>query len=1749
MPFLIDDEERESTEEMIRRLLRGADETPPSEDALLEEAAATPPLVTPTPTPDEAFEGLATPVPSRSPQPTQPLETRTPDVILGQKGPEARRAAGDFTEGEKVFGEDAGTLADFVAPFTSAVDAFDQGDEAQMKQLANRSIAEDNPTLARYVGRYMALDVRFEALDDEEKQVVAWALDELSYEQGGPFYKEEWTDAEKTRVQTNVTFLREQYARSPLGEGFDDFKSEWNKARTGQIPEPLQHVPFVRDLLAPPSDSPADELKMGLAAAGQVVPLGAALRGIIGVKSLAFIAAANVLPEEGQVKLEEWGLSHEIAEILSTSTSLALLVAAGAGAPTKEARERVSHTILASFIPSEPVMIETVMNDDLPLIDRIMTGTFIPAPFMGFFGAGVRNALTARRQIRHAVEVAEFETSTRVTTANEVFSYRGTPTVENAAAIRSKGFDPNREVYMASSERTARAYGDELIEVRPRGGLVLIQHDTPLYSRIYTTITERVEKARANATKQGKRLSPEELERIERETLIEHGIEGIEVVSGERSIIRVFDPKNVEVKDAARVDVAWINEATRGEEAARPADWAEPDIGLDFSGMSHAKALEAWKASADWLERGATAFLRKRPGFAPLFNWVATGSDGLTHPLTFAMTRFLSDRWAYHMRSSHAAETFVSRMKMVFKNRRSGKGGVAEVQLADGKWYALDAVMSGLHDGRLSASQRTLVDMWIKENETFHAWAREQGYKARAFYPRGGRGFFPNRRMIEAQESMPGGAGGGKAVGRRVTGSREREFELAEEGVAKKGAEYWGWDNMEGVLFDHFFGKYEGVLATKLKRVTDRYSETVENRLNRLYRDAVDGVPQSITRLNRTRRLVETELKEKRNAKARELTSARSELQAARRLLAREEGRVSGRLAKAREQGRMAQPGARVENARARVEAMKGYVETLRQELVGLPKATRTRVLFDPRVQAAVEDVAFAKAKLAQVKEHLIDHGQELLVQKGPPIIQGRIFNWENYKRIMKKLEQKDPSGWERVLIELQAMPRVLWATLDHSVGLIHLGGVALAHPIAWTQVMGASMYRLLRGRYPEWVMNHKFFKESVGHGLLVGTLNEIRQPGFQRSKAVSFIEEKIPVVSPAIKAANILFGATGSQARLMLYSLWRETWFRKGGERGLDRLADHINKMTGVTRSGAAVEAGVLFAPRFLRANLGLMADAFRGKETGRLAREYWARFLLTGSLLTVLFNELQGTAWNLNPLDLGKSLKEREGRPEPFSIPIPTGGQVSVLMAFAPLVRAAAHVADGDFAYPITRTARGKAAPLFNELWSQIEGRTFMGEKVPRPGEEPAEFVKYLAESLLPFAGRGIKEDIETQIELAGGDITAANVLKTLPAIAGEILGGRYRPESISEARFARTQQLLDQAEAGEIKLPREMMALIESEGEQWVTWGDVPGPIRDTFIEQDAELRSLNDLVRNRQIAEETEFAEVVKLTEERNEALLRFSEWAQQGRDDEGRPYTREDYRYDVGKKGQEIRNTIEGVKRQLGYEEDEVPENAPVHIRLLDEYARTVIEPSQKLSGDLDGEKYEQLLNEMADRHAGEKVDGVPIMQILDSLLADRRDAFYRNYRRDMQALRPYFDFLDDTWTPEFIEAADLEFVQPNAPELFGSALEFEKAIVIQLGRQLEQGQGFGVYGQVWFDKTKGETYEEHYGPTPEFKADEARSVAKNVANAIVRDFYVARDEARDWWMVNKRSDLIDPATEWGFFEPDKETLDKIQERR
>ena len=247
------------------------------------------------------------------------------------------------------------------------------------------------------------------------------------------------------------------------------------------------------------------------------------------------------------------------------------------------------------------------------------------------------------------------------------------------------------------------------------------------------------------------------------------------------------------------------------------------------------------------------------------------------------------------------------------------------------------------------------------------------------------------------------------------------------------------------------------------------------------------------------------------------------------------------------------------------------------------------------------------------------------------PRLEGAAFQARDIARLRELLGQVQPGFWGKaadVLAQANAIPRMLMTTVDFGAAFVQLQGVMLSRPKEWARavVKGAQAFASEETFQRYLAQNADEIAEAARYGLDLtpseftegaGVLRRVLlERGTVEEAGRSALNKKLR--RAAATAEGLWRAGTSPFTRMYeaqlaaaKVELWKALKPLAKSEDDLADLAKHVNLMTGslnVRRLGLsprqrAAEAAVLFASRYYRSVLALMADVARGGLRGRLA------------------------------------------------------------------------------------------------------------------------------------------------------------------------------------------------------------------------------------------------------------------------------------------------------------------------------------------------------------------------------------------------------------------------------------------------------------------------------------------------------------------------------------------------------------------
>jgi hypothetical protein len=423
---------------------------------------------------------------------------------------------------------------------------------------------------------------------------------------------------------------------------------------------------------------------------------------------------------------------------------------------------------------------------------------------------------------------------------------------------------------------------------------------------------------------------------------------------------------------------------------------------------------------------------------------------------------------------------------------------------------------------------------------------------------------------------------------------------------------------------------------------------------------------------------------------------------------------------------------------------------------------------FTKTIQAATKGPA--RQWKAQMKKVRLGGTTEFPTQV--PALGNRFADYGAGRKLNELLRPKSHGSIEQAIIAVNNFFRPIMATIDVSPLGVQ-GRIALSrNPKAYFR---AIQYAFTEG-YDDVMRN---FKET-------GLLDEYLQFGGHlagRHDAGEYLFRGLGTKIPGAKWSNAWFVKFNNSLRTLMYKSGRDNVMRQVGkgattrEKGLTELTEAVGKATGyVPGDISTVEQLGEFAPRFFRAQLGSVADAFtRGDIAGQEARQNLSRLILSSAALVYGVNKASGEETEFDPTH-PNFLRIRA-----------LGRDISVLGPWDTLARGMAMYYDKGPVEASKYIARSKASPVVSQAWNIVVGENFRGEQMDFSSTENMLYsIGRIGKSLGPIsiqqAAEGgvptnLQEVLGAGLEFTGGKSTPLSAFEKLTIErerrAGELYG----------------------------------------------------------------------------------------------------------------------------------------------------------------------------------------------------------------------------------------------------------------------------------------------------------------------------------------------------------------------------------------
>ena len=373
-------------------------------------------------------------------------------------------------------------------------------------------------------------------------------------------------------------------------------------------------------------------------------------------------------------------------------------------------------------------------------------------------------------------------------------------------------------------------------------------------------------------------------------------------------------------------------------------------------------------------------------------------------------------------------------------------------------------------------------------------------------------------------------------------------------------------------------------------------------------------------------------------------------------------------------------------------------------------------------------------------------------------------------------------------------MMRPIMATLDASAmgiqGLLALG----TNPIQAMQTMNIATRSVLgnnklwtgfvSSNYSERALGERSIQAYIRKGGYWSPEESVGEFLINDTAMNNGVFNKIPMFSKAARKSNMHFSRTGNMLRFMLYRNAIDngqtmrlitTGFTKSKltEQQERDIIQTINEATGWKNvQPSSIEQSLLFAPRFFRSQIEVIAKAMKGvSPESQLAREMLVRTVSLGALFTITMNEMRGEKTDYNPIKY-----DINGNPyyntNFMRIRNVMGTDISVFGPWDTMAGMMVSLFTEGWFSLSKRTLENKASPAVGAIWDLARGYNFDGEPTRAFGD-PKQLVQTIwanGNGFLPFSTQEMLDPLGADTPLTASPIFGFLGIKSSPTTAKE-------------------------------------------------------------------------------------------------------------------------------------------------------------------------------------------------------------------------------------------------------------------------------------------------------------------------------------------------------------------------------------------
>lgn len=417
-----------------------------------------------------------------------------------------------------------------------------------------------------------------------------------------------------------------------------------------------------------------------------------------------------------------------------------------------------------------------------------------------------------------------------------------------------------------------------------------------------------------------------------------------------------------------------------------------------------------------------------------------------------------------------------------------------------------------------------------------------------------------------------------------------------------------------------------------------------------------------------------------------------------------------------------------------------------------------------------------------------------------PTEFNGKYYPYDQGHELQGVKDSEVPTGIMGVVNNINDAVRPVMATLDVSFMGVQGLMAALAHPANYFSALGT----LFSNGYGDYEAKLK----------ASGQLDSMIRDGVHwtaKNDASDFLFpstiKRIPVVGTMANWSDEAFSRFGNILRSELYNAGFNPATMVGdaleAEKARRGLARSVNLTTGFTPNNpSSIERTLEFAPRYFRANLGLLADALTKHDLSAMgASRTIGTAITSGVALTYALNSVSGQETDFDPTS-------------PNFLRVRFGGQDwSIFGTWDTLARAVTKSAtDGPLA-GAEYLARVKASPIITKVFDALQGQTLGGDSLnwSSPTDVLLSAAK-MAKTVAPIS-------VEQNAESVAGNPSMLTDPQSVAGLGLQFLGTKGSPLSGSEKLAIQRDELAQAAykQPWSQLEPNQKQTLIEKNGIQ--------------------------------------------------------------------------------------------------------------------------------------------------------------------------------------------------------------------------------------------------------------------------------------------------------------------------------------------